>query len=82
MGLDWLLGSRSCAASPALILIGRAEERRSYTRHPDAIDENIVLPIAVHGLQLHMTGDPQQDVITIEYNGFLVESDLVRQDRG
>ena len=35
------------------------------------------MPITVDGLQLHMTGNPQQDVITIEYNGFLVEHDLV-----
>ena len=32
-----------------------------------------VLPISLHGLHLHMTGDPRQDVITTEYNGFLVE---------
>jgi hypothetical protein len=30
----------------------------------------------MRGLQLHMTGDTGQDVITIEYNGFLVAEDL------
>ena len=30
----------------------------------------------MRGLQLHMTGDTRQDVITIEYNGFLVAENL------
>ena len=34
------------------------------------------LPVTMRGLQLHMTGDTGQDVITIEYNGFLVAEDL------
>jgi CelD/BcsL family acetyltransferase involved in cellulose biosynthesis len=32
-----------------------------------------VLPIPVYGCHLHMTGDPRQDVITTEYNDFLVD---------
>jgi CelD/BcsL family acetyltransferase involved in cellulose biosynthesis len=34
-----------------------------------------VLPITIHGLQLHAIGDAQKDIITIEYNGFLVDND-------
>ena len=33
----------------------------------------VVAPFAIAGLHLHTTGDPQQDIITIEYNGFLVD---------
>ena len=33
-------------------------------------------PIAIRGARLHTTGDDEQDVITIEYNGFLVDRAL------
>ena len=33
-------------------------------------------PIAIRGVRLHTTGDDEQDVITIEYNGFLVDRAL------
>jgi CelD/BcsL family acetyltransferase involved in cellulose biosynthesis len=33
-------------------------------------------PIAIRGARLHATGDDEQDVITIEYNGFLVDRAL------
>ena len=36
-----------------------------------------VLPIAIHGLQLHAIGDLQHDIITIEYNGFLVDREWI-----
>jgi len=34
------------------------------------------VPFTFHSAGLHVTGDPQQDVITIEYNGFLVARDF------
>lgn len=34
-----------------------------------------VLPIAFHGLHLNMSGVPAQDIITTEYNGFLIDRD-------
>lgn len=33
-------------------------------------------PIAIRGVRLHTTGDDERDVITIEYNGFLVDRAL------
>jgi len=36
------------------------------------------IPFNISGAGLHITGDPQQDVITIEYNGFLVARDCNR----
>jgi CelD/BcsL family acetyltransferase involved in cellulose biosynthesis len=55
------------------ILIGRAEGRVVLLGVLTQSVRRGLLPITVHGLQLHMTGESRQDVITIEYNGFLVE---------
>jgi CelD/BcsL family acetyltransferase involved in cellulose biosynthesis len=59
------------------ILIGRAEGRVVLLGIVTLSTRHVLRSITVDGLQLHMTGNPQQDVITIEYNGFLVEHDLV-----
>ena len=55
------------------VLIGRAEGRIVLLGILTPLTRRGLLPVAVHGLQLHMTGEQQKDVITIEYNGFLVE---------
>ena len=74
---DWIgCWVREASLHPA-ILIGRAEGRVVLLGILTPSTRRILLPITVDGLQLHMTGNPQQDVITIEYNGFLVEHDLV-----
>jgi CelD/BcsL family acetyltransferase involved in cellulose biosynthesis len=57
--------------TPALLIGRRGEETVLLgllvaTRRKEAI-------FAAAGLYLHATGDGQQDVITIEYNGFLVD---------
>ncbi len=67
----WLAESEAAGAPPAAMLIGRQGEavvllgalipRRR--REP---------PVVADGLRLHTLGHDDQDVITIEYNGFLV----------
>ncbi|HET7879357.1 MAG TPA: GNAT family N-acetyltransferase [Acetobacteraceae bacterium] len=56
-----------------LMLIGRAGDRIVLLGALIPTTRRDVLPIAIHGLQLHTTGDMDRDVITIEYNGFLVD---------
>lgn len=58
-------------ATPALLIGRRGDEivllgLLVAARRKEAI-------FAANGLHLHATGDQQQDVITIEYNGFLVD---------
>ncbi|HME21702.1 MAG TPA: GNAT family N-acetyltransferase [Acetobacteraceae bacterium] len=67
---------REASLDPA-VLIGRAEGRIVLLGILTPSTRRNLLPAAVHGLQLHMTGDPQKDVITIEYNGFLVDHSWV-----
>jgi CelD/BcsL family acetyltransferase involved in cellulose biosynthesis len=58
-------------------LIGRVEGRVVLLGILTPSTRRLLRSITVDGLQLHMTGNPQQDVITIEYNGFLIERDLI-----
>ncbi len=74
---DWIgCWVREAALHPP-ILIGRAEGRVVLLGILTPSTRRVLRSITVDGLQLHMTGEPQQDVITIEYNGFLVEHDLI-----
>jgi CelD/BcsL family acetyltransferase involved in cellulose biosynthesis len=74
---DWI-GCWVREASPRpLVLIGRADGRIVLLGVLSPSTRPIVPSINVHGLWLHMTGDPGQDVITIEYNGFLIDPDFV-----
>jgi len=57
------------------VLIGRLDDRIVLLGVLAPSSRRDVLPITVHGLQLHAIGDLQHDIITIEYNGFLVDSD-------
>jgi CelD/BcsL family acetyltransferase involved in cellulose biosynthesis len=56
-----------------VVIIGRLAETHVLLGVLTPSRRRDVLPIALHGLYLHMTGDPRQDVITTEYNGFLVD---------
>jgi CelD/BcsL family acetyltransferase involved in cellulose biosynthesis len=73
--LDWGWIGVWLAEAPqsASILIGRAggEVVLLGALMPSARRD--VLPVPVHGLHLHDTGQDALDVITIEYNGFLVD---------
>ena len=74
---DWI-GCWVCEASlHPPILIGRAEGQVVLLGILTPSTRRVLRSITVDGLQLHMTGNPHQDVITIEYNGFLVDHDLV-----
>ena len=55
------------------ILIGRDGGRVVLLGALVPSKRQVVAPFAIAGLHLHTTGDPQQDIITIEYNGFLVD---------
>jgi CelD/BcsL family acetyltransferase involved in cellulose biosynthesis len=61
------------AGQPASILIGRAGGQVVLLGALMASARRDVLRVAVHGLHLHDTGQDALDVITIEYNGFLVD---------
>src|SRR5262249_38945729 len=54
-------------------LVGRAKGQIVLLGILTPSTRRSVLPVTVNGLWLQMTGEPQQDVITIEYNGFLVD---------
>jgi CelD/BcsL family acetyltransferase involved in cellulose biosynthesis len=56
------------------VLIGRVEGRIVLLGALVPSTRREPLPIPIHGLHLHATGDLEQDIITIEYNGFLVDS--------
>ncbi len=72
---DWIGSWIQEASLHPLVLIGREGERIVLLGVLTPSARRDVLPVTIHGLQLHMTGEPGQDVITIEYNGFLVERD-------
>lgn len=72
---DWIGCWIAEAALQPVVLIGRADERIVLLAALVPSSRRDVLPIATHGLQLHATGNRQQDIITIEYNGFLVDRD-------
>lgn len=60
---------------PACALIGRAPDGRVVLL--GALSPSLRrnrLPVSTHGLHLHSTGDDALDVITTEYNGFLVDA--------
>ncbi len=70
---DWI-GCWLAEVSPRpAVLIGRAGDRVVLLGILMPSARRDVLPVTIHGLQLHATGDLQQDIITIEYNGFLVD---------
>lgn len=83
---DWIgCWIREAALHPA-VLVGRIDDRIVLLGALMPSNRRDVLPIGIHGAQLHLVGDVQHDVITIEYNGFLVdrtwegkiESDAIR----
>ena len=57
---------------PVRVLIGRKERRVVVLGLLTVLDRRGRIPVAIPSANLHTTGDPGQDVITVEYNGFLV----------
>jgi len=55
------------------ILIGRDRGRVVLLGALVPSKRTVIAPFAIAGLHLHSTGDARQDIITIEYNGFLVD---------
>lgn len=55
------------------VLIGRARGRVVVLGILVPARRRIVGPVSVTGARLHTTGEHGQDVITVEYNGFLVD---------
>jgi CelD/BcsL family acetyltransferase involved in cellulose biosynthesis len=74
---DWI-GCWIAELSPRpFILTGQADGRIVLLGALASSARRDVLPVTIHGLQLHTVGDPQRDIITVEYNGFLVDRDWV-----
>ncbi len=73
--LDWGWIGVWLAEAPtqASILVGWAGEEPVLLGALMPSARRDVLPVPVHGLHLHDTGQDALDVITIEYNGFLVD---------
>ena len=59
------------------MLIGKVDDQIVLLGALAPSSRRDVLPIAIHGLQLHAIGDLQHDIITIEYNGFLVDREWI-----
>ena len=70
---DWIGCWLHEASLHPVVLIGSVDARIVLLGIVIPSTRRDVLPIAFHGFQLNMTGDPQQDIITTEYNGFMVE---------
>lgn len=60
-------------AIPPVVLVGRAEGQVVLLGVLVPTSRRDALPIPIHGLQLHTTGVAAEDVITLEYNGFLTD---------
>lgn len=56
-----------------VVMLGHADGQLVLLGVLAAWDRRGKLPMTVSGLLLHTTGDEAQDVITIEYNGFLTD---------
>ena len=70
---DWIGCWIAEAELRPAVLVGRADDKVVLLAALVASARHDILPITINGLQLHATGDLQQDIITIEYNGFLID---------
>lgn len=69
---DWVgCWIREAGLAPT-VLVGRAADTVVLLGVVTPATRRNVLPIGLHGLHLNMTGDDSTDIITTEYNGFLV----------
>ncbi|HEX4171726.1 MAG TPA: GNAT family N-acetyltransferase [Acetobacteraceae bacterium] len=70
---DWIGCWMHQSGLRPVVIIGRTNDTHVLLGVLTPRRRRDVLPLVLHGLHLHMTGDPRQDVITTEYNGFLVD---------
>jgi len=70
---DWIGCWMAETAIPPTVLIGRNDQQVVLLGILVPGRRRIAWPIAISGVHLHATGDLRKDVITIEYNGFLVD---------
>jgi CelD/BcsL family acetyltransferase involved in cellulose biosynthesis len=73
---DWIGSWITESATTPLVLIGRVDGRVVLLGALAQSVRHSKLPFLVNGLRLHTLGDHGHDVITIEYNGFLVDPAL------
>lgn len=71
---DWIGSWIMESATKPHVLIGRVDGRIVLLGALVQSARHSTLPFLVNGLRLHTLGDHGHDVITIEYNGFLVDS--------
>ena len=69
---DWIGCWIAEAATPMQLMIGRAGGAVVLLGLLVVADRRGRVPLKIPSACLHTTGNPQQDVITVEYNGFLV----------
>lgn len=72
---DWIGCWAAEIGVPLQVLIGREAGRVVLLGLLAPSRRRGRLPFQIPGVGLHTTGSPEQDVITIEYNGFLVARD-------
>jgi CelD/BcsL family acetyltransferase involved in cellulose biosynthesis len=74
---DWLGTWLAESGVRPLVLTGRSSEKPVLCGLLVPCKRSSPMLWSTHGLGLHTTGEPTQDVITIEYNGFLVDREWV-----
>ncbi len=79
---DWIGCWVAETGIPVQVLIGREAGRVVLLGLLAASDRRGRLPLTIPGAGLHTTGNPDQDIITIEYNGFLVAREGSSPDMG
>ena len=72
---DWIGCWIAEAGLRPAVLLGRADGRIVLLGALVPSARRDILPLTIGGLQLQTTGDEQQDIVTIEYNGFLIDPD-------
>lgn len=70
---DWIGCWIAEAELRPAVLVGRADGRIVLLGALIPSARRDILPVTINGLQLQTTGDEQRDIITIEYNGFLID---------
>lgn len=79
---DWIGSWMETAQICPAILIGRRDGRVALLATAMPASRRSPTGLLIHGLHLNATGGPASDIITIEYNGFLVEAGLEGQFDG
>lgn len=75
---DWIGNWLAEIGRPVRVLIGRSAGQVVVLGLLVPSRRRGRVPFRVSGAGLHTTGEPEQDVITVEYNGFLIARDCNR----